>query len=77
MHQLLCPEPPITYLAVPVALILSRIGLVEFVLQLSHQVVLRVHYIQVLVLLTIYFVFLLLAGAADVIEDLPQLVTLG
>lgn len=70
-------QAPFTYLAVPVALILHRIGLVEFVLQLSDQIVLRVHDIQVLVLVTIAFVFLLLAGAADVIEDLPQLVTLG
>lgn len=59
-----------TYLAVPVALVLRRIRLVEFVLQLSDQIVLRVHDVQVLVLVAISFIFLLLAGAADVIEDL-------
>lgn len=67
---------PFTYLTVSVALILRGIGLVEFVLQLSDQIILRVHDIQVLVLVAVPFVFLLLAGAADVIEDLPQLVAL-
>lgn len=69
-------QTPFTYLTVSVALILRGIGLVEFVLQLSDQIILRVHDIQVLVLVTVPLVFLLLAGAADVIEDLPQLVTL-
>lgn len=36
-------QTPFTYLAVPVTLILHWIGLVEFVLQLSDQIVLCVH----------------------------------
>lgn len=64
-------------MTVSIALILRRVGLVEFVLQLSDQIILRVHDIQVLVLVAVPFIFLLLAGAANVIEDLPQLVTLG
>lgn len=56
---------------------LRRIRLVEFVLELSDQIVLRVHDIQVLVLVPVPFVLLILAGAADVVEDLPQFITLG
>lgn len=56
---------------------LCRIRLVEFVLELSDQIILCVHDIQVLVLVPVPFVLLILARAADVIEDLPQFVTLG
>lgn len=67
----------LTYLTVPITFILRRIRLVEFVLQLSDQIILRVHDIQVLVLVPVPFVLLILTGAADVIEDLPQFITLG
>lgn len=56
---------------------LRRIGLVELLLELSDQIVLRVHDVQVLVLVPVHFVLLVLTGAADVVEDLPQFVTLG
>lgn len=56
---------------------LCGVGLVEFVLELSDQIILRVHDIQVLVLVPVPFVFLILTGAANVVEDLPQLVALG
>lgn len=68
---------PLTYLVVSVTFMLCRIRLVELVLELSHQIVLRVHDIQVLVLVPVPFVLLVLTGAADVIEYLPQFVTLG
>lgn len=68
---------PLTYLVVSVAFMLSRIRLVEFLLELSDQIILRVHDIQVFVFVPIPFVLLVLTGAADVIEDLPQFVTLG
>lgn len=67
----------LTYLAVSITFILHRVRLIEFVLQLLDQIVLRVHDIQVLVFMPIPFIFLVLAGAADVIEDLPQFVSLG
>lgn len=66
-----------TYLAVPVTFMLSRVRLAQFILELSVQIILRVHNIQVLVLVPVPFVLLILAGAADVIEDLPQFVTLS
>lgn len=56
---------------------LRRIRLVELVLELSDQIILRVHDVQVLVFVPIPFVFLILTGAADVIEDLSEFVTLG
>lgn len=55
---------------------LCRIRLVEFVLELSDQIVLRVHDIQVLILVPVPFVLLILTGATDVVENLPQFVTL-
>lgn len=64
----------LTDLVVSVIFILSRVRLVQFVLQLLHQVVLVVHDIQVLVVVPVPFVLLVLAGAADVVEDLPQLI---
>lgn len=70
-------DDDLTYLTVPITFILRRIGLVEFVLQLSDQIFFRVHYIEVLVLMPVPFVLLVLTGAADVIEDLPQFVSLG
>lgn len=75
------PSSPsgLTYLVVPVCLVPSTVWwLVEFVLELSNQVFLHVHDVQVLVLMTkVPLVLLIIAAAADVIEDLPQLVTLG
>lgn len=56
---------------------LCGVRLVEFVLELSDQIILCVHDIQVLVLMPVPFVLLILAGAAYVVEDLSQFVTLG
>lgn len=67
----------LTYLVVSFTFILRRIRLVEFVLQLSDQIILCVHDIQVLVLVPVPFVLLVLTGTADVVEDLSQFVTLG
>lgn len=49
---------------------LRRIRLVQLVLELSDQIILRVHDVQVLVFVPIPFIFFILTGAADVIEDL-------
>lgn len=67
-------ESSLTYLVVCVRLSLGRVGLVQLVLD---QVVLRVHDVQVLVLVAVPVILLVLAGAADVVEHLPQFVTLG
>lgn len=56
---------------------LRGIRLAQFILELSVQIILRVHNIQVFIFVPVPFVLLVLAGAADVVEDLPQLVTLG
>jgi len=56
---------------------LCRIRLSEFLLELSNQIILSIHDIQVLVLVPVPFVLLILTGAADVVEDLPQFITLG
>ena len=56
---------------------LCRIRLVEFLLELSDQIIFCVHDVQVLVLVPVPFVLLILTGAADVVEDLPQFVALG
>lgn len=64
------PRSTLTYLAVSITFMLRRIRLVELVLELSDQIILRVHDVQVLVFVPIPFVFLILTGAADVIEDL-------
>lgn len=71
-----CTKTP-TYLVVAVAFMLRRIRLAQFILQLSVQIILCVHNIQVLIFMPVAFILLVLAGAADVIEHLPQLVTLG
>ena len=55
---------------------LSRIRLVEVVLELSHHLVLCVDDIEVLILLPVHVILLILAGAADVVEDLPQFIML-
>lgn len=68
---------PLTYLVVSITFMLCRIGLIEFLLELSDQIILSVHDIQVLVLVPVPFVLLILTGAADVVEDLPQFVALG
>lgn len=75
--QALEQYPTPTYLAVSVTFMLSGVRLAQFILELSVQIILCVHNIQVLVLVPVPFVLLILAGAADVIEDLPQLVTLS
>lgn len=67
----------LTDLVVSVAFMLRRIRLAQFILELSVQIILCVHNIQVFVLVPVPFIFLVLAGAADVIKHLPQLVTLG
>lgn len=72
-----CVEDPLTDLVVSITLMLCRIRLVEFVLELSDQIILCVHDIQVLVLVPVPFVLFILAGAADVVEDLSQFITLG
>lgn len=56
---------------------LCGIRLAQFILELSVQIILCVHNIQVFIFVPVPLVLLVLAGAADVVEDLPQLVTLG
>ncbi|TNN72738.1 hypothetical protein EYF80_017022 [Liparis tanakae] len=75
--QLLEQEREVVIDARPPPGVIGGIRLSEFLLELSNQIILSIHDVQVLVLVPVPFVLLILTGAADVVEDLPQFIALG
>lgn len=59
-----------TDLTVPVILVSVSLGLVQFLVELPDHVIFSVHYVKVFVLVPFALVVLILAAAADVVEDL-------
>lgn len=64
---------PLTNLVGPLILLLLPIRLIQLVLQLSLQVFLSVHDVQVFIIVMIPLIFIL-AAAADIIKYLPQFI---
>lgn len=67
------PCCPLTDLVGPLILLLLPIRLIQLVLQLSLQVFLGVHDVQIFIIVMIPLIFIL-AAAADIIKYLPEFI---
>lgn len=66
----------LTDLTVPIALISSSVTLAQLLVELPDHVVFGVHDVEVFILVPFALLVFVLAAAADVVEDLPELVVL-